>query len=543
MSSRNRNLEKIPAQTLRQLIIFLCLLMPCLLLLRTLIFPDSGTTDDQLWSITVDIQFNGQQDKSLLTISRPYATEYTQLIQQTITHPGVKIRNTRRKDETIPGIMGVATKDGTVAVSVNYLIQQSSIPAMSLAKPRLTTKLLEKYLSTEPWADISQPAISRLIEKINESSRDKDAIANNIFQYTKNLKQAENHSGKDLSEIITSGRATILERSLVFVALTRSLQIPSRIVTGLILNKNNTSTESHYWAQVYLDDRWLSYDPYFGYQQNIPESHIPFQYNDTDIVRLLNGNQLTVNYSIEHNPATSIQTKDRTQYWYNIFDLNRLEFETRDNLAVLLLMPIGVFITTVFRHFIGIHSYGVFTPTLLALAITRNDLLTTFVTISVILVFSVMGRMFFPKHLSRIPRLSIIFTLVAIGMATSISIMDYYLPSPDGYAVLLPIVILTTLIDRFYKTLDENGLRIAYIRLFWTMLISLACIPVIQYLPLGHLFVGYPELHLLTLTGILIITHYKGNKLTRYLPARFREKIEFTFGSDRLTEKSKKHSS
>ena len=258
----------------------------------------------------------------------------------------------------------------------------------------------------------------------------------------------------------------------------------------------------------------------------MPENYLPFTHLDNNIVNLTNGNKLIVDYSLEENFEVFEKTQHRYEHWLGILDLTRLNLETRTVLASLLLLPLGVLITATFRHFIGIHSYGVFTPTLLALAITHNQWQTTLVTLAVIIFFSTLGRRVFPRKLSRTPRLSIIFTLVAISMAMGVSVIDYYIPSPEGYAVLLPIVILTSLIDRFFLTLDDKGQRVAYIRLFWTFVITITCLPVLLLQPLGHFLVKFPEIHLITLAAILFITHYRGRKLSRFVPALLKEPVK-----------------
>ena len=63
-----------------------------------------------------------------------------------------------------------------------------------------------------------------------------------------------------------------------------------------------------------------------------------------------------------------------------------------------------------------------------------------------------------PEKMTRVPRLSIILTIVAVGMVFSISIMDYYKLNPNPAVILLPIIVLTNLVDRFYKTTDEGGI-------------------------------------------------------------------------------------
>ncbi|MFW2372748.1 MAG: 7TM domain-containing protein [Gammaproteobacteria bacterium] len=485
--------------------------------------PTNKANGDSLWLVTIDISMVGIQGESVLSISTPYETEYSQLIKQTLTHPGLKIRTTKRKDGTIRGITGIAKKDGNIDATVEYMIQHSSTPSIIIKKPTLASKIKERYLKDEAWLDISNPTLVKLANHINAQVENRNDLVKHIYKYTNNLKTTKSSHLRAIHNIVESKHVSVLERSILFISLARSLQFPARLVTGFILKEPTYSP--HYWVEIYLDDNWVSYDPFYGYAENIPDNYVPFHFNEPDVIQLTNGRLVKLDYHIEQQPETLEHSNIGNKNWITLFDLTRLDIETREHLAILLLLPLGVVITTIFRHFIGIHSYGVFTPTLLALAITYNDWLTSLFTFSVVIIFSSMGRRLFPKQLARTPRLSIIFTLVAMSMALGVSIIDFAFPQADGYIVLLPIVILTSLIDNFYKTMEDKGIRLANISLFWTFIIALANLPIIAYAPLGHVFVQYPELHLLTLAGILMITSYQGSKLTAYIPVRLKQRL------------------
>ena len=142
-----------------------------------------------------------------------------------------------------------------------------------------------------------------------------------------------------------------------------------------------------------------------------------------------------------------------------------------------------------------------------------TDITTTTVIFVVICTLAIGGRSLFPASITRIPRLSIIFTLVAIIMTLSVSAMEYFNLAQGGKIILLPIIILTSLIDRLYRTIEDNGMKIAMHRLAWTALITVLCLPVIQFQALGHLILQYPESHFITLALFLLVSSYKGRQL------------------------------
>ncbi|MFW6158655.1 MAG: 7TM domain-containing protein [Planctomycetota bacterium] len=98
-----------------------------------------------------------------------------------------------------------------------------------------------------------------------------------------------------------------------------------------------------------------------------------------------------------------------------------------------------------------------------------------------------------------VPRLSLILSLVVLMLALAVSVLDYLGLTPSARAVILPLVILTMMIERFHITAEESGLRRSLV------LLALA-------FPEGLLFVGAP---------LILVGRYSGSRLTELW--RFRD--------------------
>ena len=109
----------------------------------------------------------------------------------------------------------------------------------------------------------------------------------------------------------------------------------------------------------------------------------------------------------------------------------------------------------------------------------------------------------------------IVLTLVALGVGASASLMEYLEMSSGGELILLPLVILASLVDRFYSVFDDDGWQTAMVRLGWTVALAISCLPIVQYEALGHAMTRFPELHLLTLAAILALSLYRGKRLAQ----------------------------
>jgi hypothetical protein len=86
---------------------------------------------------------------------------------------------------------------------------------------------------------------------------------------------------------------------------------------------------------------------------------------------------------------------------------------------------------------------------------------------------------------------------------------------------LLPIVILTMLIERVYITTSEEGTREALLRAFWSVLVASAIHPIFRSTHAEYLMFSFPEL-VVAVMGLLVwIGGYMGYRVVDLI--RFRE--------------------
>jgi hypothetical protein len=169
------------------------------------------------------------------------------------------------------------------------------------------------------------------------------------------------------------------------------------------------------------------------------------------------------------------------------------------------------------RQIGGIRTYGTFTPTLIALAIVHVDWSTALIAFVFVATIGISIRAYLGGlNLQRTALLSIVFTLVAISMSLVISGFMYFDPGSDSIAILLPVVILTMLVDRIYTIADQRGLRTAMIRLVWTVVSALVSLIILLQANWSFWLVAYPELHAITLACIIIFGQYRGRRLSQF---------------------------
>ena len=253
--------------------------------------------------------------------------------------------------------------------------------------------------------------------------------------------------------------------------------------------------------------------------KQLPAFYVPLRKGSSELIQSDNTVIRSIDWKVDTIRApTAILTSGSTKIT-DIVDLNRLSPASRENLGLLLLLPLGVLVTEILRQLLRIRTYGTFTPTLLALAIIHVDRITAVIIFFLVVVIGISIRAFLPDlNLRRTPLLGIVFTLVAVSMTYVVSGFMYFDPGMDGVVVLLPVVVLTMLVDRIYSIADQRGMRTAMIRLLWTVVSAFLSLFVLLQTDWSHWLVAYPELHAVTLAAIIFIGRCRCFKLST-LPA------------------------
>lgn len=472
---------------------------------------------DYLWRLSINISTDTKADSTSLRIFPPFDTPNIRTIERALSHPGFNVKKTAENIKYPRSTFIVAIDDGMHTISADYLLHFTHTPTEILSSKKLSTSQREVFFQDN---DILQVKSYAVREALNKLPTDETSLIDNIFKFTKKIPPSKGKNAVTVPQVLNRNKATIYDRAITMVALSRAGGIPARLVTGVVL-QDDFEYHTHYWVEVLLDEKWHAYDIHYGYQQSVPINYLPMRRNGGEYIIIENGksNQLDVDLNQEFNHPYLKKTEKKNLF--SILDLSRLPLDARNEIALLLLLPLGALITALFRHMIGVHSYGVFTPTLLALALVYANIATTMSVFIVVITMAVAGRSLFPASLSRIPRLSIIFTLIAFIMAFSVSVLNYFNIAQEGNVFLLPIIILTSIVDRFYSAIEDKGLHIAMIRMGWTFIITLLCLPIIQFESLGHLILNYPESHLVTLALFLLISLYKGKQITQIPHLKF----------------------
>ena len=478
---------------------------------------DKFPAGDRIWSVSLTANLYSPEPGGKVRISTPWDTNSVRLYGMTMLHPGMKMQRTK-KDISAREAVFIANRQGNLSVQIDYQIHSSSLPLTNTASARLTENNRSKWLAASNDYPSDSPFINQLIDdlKIKQENSDTIETVKTIFEYLSEKIIIRKDASQDVVEILRTGHGSKLGSNLAAITLSRAAHLPARLVSGITLSEAFENPAPVYWIEIYYENKWHAFDIANGYFDYLPPEYVPFSKGKPGIAEVENLQVKSLDWLINYSaPQRGMFVSDNSNP-LQILDLTRLPAMVREELTILLLLPFGVLATVILRHLVGVRTFGTFSPTLLALAAVFVDWLTAVIAFSLITTLGVIGSsVALPKiKLSRAPRLSIIFTLVAIIMAFVASLLGYTSPTEQGGLILLPIVILTTLVDNIYSTLDERGLHVVTLRLFWTILAALTSLLILLQTNIGNWLLIYPEFHIFTIAVIIAIGHYDKKQLT-----------------------------
>jgi hypothetical protein len=199
-------------------------------------------------------------------------------------------------------------------------------------------------------------------------------------------------------------------------------------------------------------------------------------------------------------------------------------------LEFLLLLPVAALICAAARNIIGIHTFGTFAPALLGLAFREMDsLLGLFLLLTVLSIGWVVRRALSRFNLLQIPRSAVMLSVI-VGLLVAFVLWSNANGKPVAEAIpLLPMVIVTGLIERFWTAEEEDGTGTAVRTMLFTLLTAALVFVVARIEIVGQCLLAYPESLGFVIALQLLIGRYTGYRCTEL--ARFRGLAEMPEGT------------
>ncbi len=490
----------------------------------------AGERTDSLWRLQCEITFEAEERGAVLRTYIPHDTGQFRVFHQDLHSPRLEITQGNDPRSAARFISVTAPARGEYRLDLRFDLHLLAHDALDPTYPARATTTGVDAPDAEPPPDTDFPVasnvIARVARELDEDGTSTAQRARTYFQFCRSAHHdGDNLARSDAEAIFRKRLKTLHDRTEALVALCRQAGIPVRRVTGFVIQKTRHA-EPHSWLETYAGDRWIPCDLRSGMWDSPPTNYLAIRRGAAGLIERREVSEVESEFAIARIPAApDEELSSQRGVLASIFDLTLLPLQMHDVVSIILLMPLGALVTCLFRNIIGIETSGRFTPMLLALSFIFADWHTGLVVFTTVVILGLTTRtMVEPLKLLMLPRLSIILTLVVWCLVFGVSALAYFDLTPGPHAVLLPMVILTMIVERFYVQTQEDGATVAVRRLAGTIIVGFFCYLVLRWEFVAQLLLTYPEAHLLTLAVLILIGRYTGYRLAELW--RFRDMVE-----------------
>jgi hypothetical protein len=309
------------------------------------------------------------------------------------------------------------------------------------------------------------------------------------------------------------------------LALLRAADLPARPVDGLLLSASVTENLLT-WVEVWTGKKWEGVSPETGKFYKDSTRLLPLLKGGYPPLALTGGElsqvRWTVGRRIQDYWLLHFERIRESLHFLDSWSLFQLPPDFQEAFRVLLLVPICALIICLLRNVIGFPTFGIFMPVLMALAFRSTGLGYGLAIFTIIIAIGYLLRRWIDRlKLLLVPRLSMILTFVILILA-SLALIGSKLQVRGFMAVgLLPIVILTMSIERFFIIIEEAGAREALRTALGSAAVASIAYWMINRESLQLIFYFYPELLFGVAALQMLIGRYTGFRLLEIV--RFRE--------------------
>jgi alpha-L-glutamate ligase-like protein len=478
-----------------------------------------------LYDYSLSMSFVGDDREVDVTTFLPSADERQDIVRETILSGQLQFDD--QTDQS--GRRGMWSGDRGREIRYHAMITSKQLSYAldeSLQVPQFLPEQYSQYLVEEEGVQVGHPEIMELWSTIQPAdSRELVPVLQAIYGYTyENIEGAPFKGFTDALTALRLGRASCNGKGRLFVALARSNGIPARLVGGVIMNEGSKKT-SHQWLEVLIEGRWVPFDPTNGHFASLPENYLRLYTGDHALFRHTRNINFDYRFTIAPvSQSPALFEFDENEPVLNRFNAARLMKLTglpEEMIGVFLMFPLAALVTIFLRSVIGLQTFGIFMPMLIAAACMNTGLWLGLITFSGIVAFAVAMLAYFNSfNILKIPRLAAVITICTVLFIGLLLWLGNRSSLQFGILALFPVVIISFLAERIHNMVDESDWRGMMTTGAGTLVTIIACYIVFSSVLLQGLFALMPELLLLVLAIQLAIGQWSGMRLQEYV--RFR---------------------
>lgn len=479
---------------------------------------------ETLYDFTLSMTFDAQDADVSIATFLPQSDERQEILRETIRSSELQF------DDRVSssGRYGV-----WVGQDVNE-VRYESLIALQAVKFDLDEALLippvnpdlSPYLQPTEAIQVQHPEITRLWQQIEPNQINHlRPVLKSIYDYVYTEMGFAPFKGyTDALTALRLNQASCNGKSRLFVAMARLNNIPSRLVGGIIL-KDETKKTSHQWVEVHVEGHWVPVDPTNGHFGELPANYLKLYTGDEVLFTHTSNINFDYRFMIDLQQTASalFRFEDRDQ---NIPSLNAAELMKFTGLSekvigVFLMFPLATLITVFLRNVIGLKTFGIFMPMLIAAASVQTGLFMGIMVFGGVVLFAFLGQLWLGQfRLLKIPRLAAVITLVTILFIVLLFYFGGKTSFELGVLALFPVVIISFLAERIHNMVEDRDWRGVSVSVLGTTITIAACFVAFSSVTFQGLFALLPELFVAVLALQIMVGSWTGMRLLEYF--RFR---------------------
>ncbi|MFH0834142.1 MAG: 7TM domain-containing protein [Patescibacteria group bacterium] len=201
-------------------------------------------------------------------------------------------------------------------------------------------------------------------------------------------------------------------------------------------------------------------------------------------------------------------------------------------ILLVLMLPVIATLVAFLKQVVGVTTFGVYTPSVLTLSFLAIGWKLGIVVLFVVVFSSILIRKILHRYrLAYTPRLAIVLSFVALAIFAAIVLLTWIAPFGSYFrvadliaAAIFPMLIMSTLAEKFVSIQSEKGSRSAIQMFGELLLVSLACYLIVgEWSAFQTTMLAHPEIIFLFIVVDVMLAKFTGLRITEYV--RFREVI------------------
>lgn len=356
---------------------------------------------------------------------------------------------------------------------------------------------------------------SKIINLGNRLSADQHSMKGRLFELFRFVDEMPSIATSELTDALMAldqYEASCNGKSRLLAALYRSQGIPARLVGGLILEETKKKT-SHLWVEAYVAGEWIPMDALNGHFASLPEYYLELYRGDEFLITRKAGMEFDYLYDIKKKRINHYPKLALLDLW-TVMDQTNIPSNL---LQMLMLLPLGAFLVALFKNVVGIKTFGVFLPVLVALALIQTGVTSGLILFSsIVFVVALISLPLEQWGIQYTSKIALMLIAVVVTSLLGIRLLHATQWLNASAPLFFPIIILTIISERFAKKVEEDGVKEALGLYAQTLVVTLFIYFVLSSTLIQQAVITFPEI-IIALAGLnLLLGKWIGLRLTEY---------------------------